>query len=100
MEHRNGVPPSQQPTGREAFLAIVLCLFVGVGATVFLVFVTGGFFAWVILIALGIGLLIGLHYLVWGWSMPPTTDAERQQLEKEAQEDEAGARRPWERRFR
>ena len=85
---------------REAYLAIILAVLVGSGAVVFLIFVSGGFFAWVLLIAAGIALFGGLHYLLWGRSFMEETEAERREF---LDEQEAEAWRtnqpPWERRF-
>ena len=97
MDHSNGTPPHPQSTGREAFLAIVLALFVGFGAVIALVFVTGGFFAYVILIGIGLALVSGLHYLLWGWAMPTNAKTDEQQLENG--DEVPTPPTPWERRF-
>jgi hypothetical protein len=96
MDNRNGVPERHQASGREAFLAIILAVFVGFGAVVFLVFVSGGFFAYVILIGAGMAVLGGLHYLVWGWAMPP---AENEVEQPPEDDDDEPPPTPWERRF-
>jgi dipeptide/tripeptide permease len=91
--------PQPQPTGREAFLAIVLSVFVGTAAVVFLIYVSGGFFAWVILGAIGMGLFAGLHYFLWGRSYSESVAQERADVEAENSDDNADPSQPWERRF-
>jgi len=92
--HRTAEPPAS----RETFLAAILALFLGVGAAIFLMFVTGGFFFWVILVSAGLGLLVSFHYLVWGRLMESSVNEERARLAQEEHEEE-GPAQPWERRF-
>ncbi len=65
--------PPNDPTSREreqlaTVLAIMLTVFFGGAFVLFLIFVTLGLFLWVILIAAGIAVYVGLHYLIWGRS--------------------------------
>ncbi len=95
----NGNHSTVGPEGsRETFLAVMLALFLGVGAAIFLMFVTGGFFFWVILVSAGLGLLVSFHYLVWGRLMESSVHEERTRLAEDEQEEEWPAQ-PWERRF-
>ncbi|MCS6977597.1 MAG: hypothetical protein NZM31_11395 [Gemmatales bacterium] len=71
---------SSSDRGRGAFLALVLGSLAGLAGLIFLVFVTNGFFAWVILIGLGITLFMGLHYILWGRSFEQSVAAERAAL--------------------
>jgi len=84
--------PPGSGSGREAFLAIVLCGLVGIMGLVFLVFVTNGLFAWVVLIAIGMALFGGLHYLIWGRRFEESIAAERAAL-LAAEEESASPRR-------
>lgn len=84
---------------REAFLALMLTVFLGVGSAVLLIFVTGGFFFWVILISAGLGLFACLHYLLWGWLMEQSVRGERERLQREEQEPGPSSPSPGERRF-
>ncbi len=88
---------AQPSASRETFLAVILTFFMGLGAVIFLIFASGGFFFWVILISAGLGLLISLHYLLWGRMMDASVQAERDQLEQGAEEEPSPT--PWERRF-
>jgi hypothetical protein len=96
MKETNHEPGVQH--SRETFLAMILLVFLGLGTAVFLIFVSGGFFFWVILVSAGLGLLIALHYLVWGRFMDASVQEERDRLEHEA-EQESSPEPPWERRF-
>ena len=87
-------------TGRETFLAVLLALMVGGGFTLFLIFVTGGFFGWVIVIALAMSCVAVLHYFLWGRSFMGEVARERREYEIEKEMEELrAAKPPWERRF-
>lgn len=91
---------SEQGGGRETILAVVLTLFVGGTFTVFLIFVTQGFFFYVILISAGLGLLGCFHYLLWGWAFNKSVQGEREALKRQEEaEQKAAPWRPGERRF-
>src|SRR5579872_684166 len=75
MTH-NYPPPQQQ---RHAFLSVLFTV-LALGFFVFvLIFISGGFFLWVILLAgsiLGVGLL---HYLLWGRAFSASVAGEREE---------------------
>jgi hypothetical protein len=65
----------------ESFLALFLTLFFGAGFFLFLVLVTGGFFLYVLLAIVGIGVAGYVHYIVWGSSLTREVAGEREQEE-------------------
>src|SRR5690242_11378131 len=83
----NGAPHS---SGRDTYLTIVLCIFVGIPVFVFLNILTGGLFLWLLFAAAGIGVLGVCHYLLWGRSFSRETAGEREEeeLRAELEEDE------------
>jgi hypothetical protein len=83
-------PSSQQTSSGASFLGLVLGSLVGLSGLVFLVFVTNGFFAWVVLIAVGIACFIGLHYLLWGRSFEHSIAVERAELLRAEAQDADG----------
>ena len=74
----NGAPRS---SGRDTYLTIVLCAFVGIPVFVFLNILTGGLFLWLLIGAAGIGVLGAFHYLLWGRSFSQETAGEREEEE-------------------
>ena len=61
------------------------------GILVFLILISGGLFFYVLLVALAIGGVASLHYLLWGHSMHQETEGEREEerLREESHAD------PW-----
>ena len=74
----NGAPRS---SGRDTYLTILLCGFVGIPLFVFLTIITGGLFLWMLIGAAGIGVLGAFHYLLWGRSFSQETAGEREEEE-------------------
>ncbi len=70
---------------RENFLTIFLTVLAGAGILFFLIFVTGGFFIYVMLGLVVITIFGFLHYLLWGRLFS-------QQVAGEREEEEARAR--------
>jgi hypothetical protein len=101
MSEADDEPDDRQFRGRAAFLAVVLSVFFGGGAVIFLIFLTGGFFLDVLVIVSGLVLLGLVHYLLWGRGFDRSVQGEREELElqREAEEQEKSSRPPWERRF-
>ena len=75
-------------SGRDTYLAIVICVFVGIPVFVFLNILTGGLFLWLLLAAAGIGVFGAFHYLLWGRSFSRETAGEREEEELRAQVDD------------
>jgi hypothetical protein len=69
------------PHYRDTLLALMLTGLVGGGLLLFLIFITGGFFLYVLLVVLALAALGCLHYLVWGAWASQATAAEREELE-------------------
>lgn len=85
MEY-NGAPHS---SGRDTYMAVVLCLFVGIPVFVFLNILTGGLFLWLLFAAAGIAVLGVFHYFLWGRAFSQETAGEREEEQLRAQfEDE------------
>lgn len=63
------MPPRPEPPEkpRGTWLAIVLMGSGALALIVVLTFLTLGFFGPLVLIGLGVFLIIGLQYLLWGW---------------------------------
>jgi hypothetical protein len=74
----NGSPRS---SGRDTYLTILLCGFVGIPLFVFLNIITGGLFLWLLIGGAGIGILGVFHYLLWGRSFSQATAGEREEEE-------------------
>jgi hypothetical protein len=81
----NGAPGS---SGRDTYLTIVLCAFVGIPGFVFFVILTGGLFVWLLIGAAGIGVLGAFHYLLWGRAFSHETAGEREEAELRAEIEE------------
>src|ERR1700730_16598056 len=81
MEY-NGAPGS---SGRDTYLTIVLCAFVGIPVFVFFVILTGGLFLWLLIGAAGIGVLGAFHYLLWGRAFSQATAGESAEEELRAE---------------
>jgi heme exporter protein D len=81
-----------QRKARETALALGLTVVFGGGFLAFLIFISGGFFFYV-LVAVGVVGMIGtLHYYLWGQSLMREVAAEREEEERrqrqEAEEDD------------
>ena len=80
-------PPTGRRRSRETFLVVLLTAFLTGAVVLFLIFATGGFFLWVILIALALAAFSMLHYFLWGRAFHERTEAERQLLRQQEAED-------------
>jgi hypothetical protein len=78
----NGAPHS---SGRDTYLTIVLCIFVGIPVFVFLNILTGGLFLWLLFAAAGIGVFGVFHYLLWGRAFSQETAGEREEEQLRAE---------------
>jgi hypothetical protein len=74
-------PADPQRNSRETFLTLGLTGLFGGGFMLFLIFVTGGFFFYVCLAVLAIGLVGTLHYYLWGQALTQETAGEREEEE-------------------
>ena len=63
------LPPKPAPPERprSIWLALLLLCSGAVAAVVLLTFLTLGFFGPLVLLGLGVYVIIGLQYLLWGW---------------------------------
>jgi fatty acid desaturase len=87
---------------RHAFLSLFLTLLaLGFGLLV-LIFISGGFFLWVVLFAGGIFLFGMFHYILWGRAFSDETAGEREeeQLRQRAETEAEEQWHPPETRFR
>lgn len=71
------------PSGFDNLLATFLAIGFALALLVFLIFVSLGFFFWVIVVGAGVFLFGLLHYVLWGWILrldetrrPEKTDEE------------------------
>jgi hypothetical protein len=88
--HANGDGyPGPQSSGRDTYLTIVLCAFVVIPLFVFFNFLTAGLLLWMLLGAVGIGILGIIHYFLWGRSFSQQTAGEREEekLRAELEDD-------------
>jgi fatty acid desaturase len=76
---------------RHAFLSLFLTLLALGFAVLVLIFISGGFFLWVVLFGSGILMLGMFHYLLWGRAFSDAVAGEREeeQLRQRAAEVEA-----------
>lgn len=76
---------------RHAFLSLFLTLLALGFAVLVLIFISGGFFLWVVLFGGGILMLGMFHYLLWGRAFSDAVAGEREeeQLRQRAAEVEA-----------
>jgi hypothetical protein len=74
--------PSSSPAGQ--WLTILLTLMFAGGILLFLVLVSGGFFAYVLLAVFGIGAVGFLHYALWGQALTEEVAGERAAAEAKA----------------
>jgi hypothetical protein len=90
----SGTPPS-----REGFLAILLCVLVGIPLFVFLNVLTSGLFILLLLAAGGIAVFGAFHYFLWGRAFNREVAGEREEEELREHSEEIawtrnGVRRP------
>jgi hypothetical protein len=71
-----------QRQGRETALTLILTTLFGGGFLAFMIFVSGGFFFYVALAVLLIGLVGTLHYYLWGQSLMREVAGEREEEER------------------
>jgi Flp pilus assembly protein TadB len=76
--------PQPESSSRGTFLSLFLAAFFGVGFLLFLILLTGGFFLYVILAVVLIGLVGLVHYLLWGQALTQEVAAERANEEAKA----------------
>ncbi len=79
--------PNEQPRTWQTLLVSVLLLFLLVVSLVGLYILSIGFIGVAVLVGGGLFLIVGLHYIVWGWWLGPAI-----QREVELEEDDE---RPW-----
>jgi membrane associated rhomboid family serine protease len=93
-------PPPRR--GRETVLVVLMSVVLGGSLTLFLIFATGGFFGWVIIIAICMSLFGALSFYLWGRRYSRDAAAERQRYEEQEQQSQnwrTATKPPWERRF-
>jgi hypothetical protein len=78
------------PSGRGSALTLMLTTMLGFFCLFVLILMSGGFFFWVLVVALAIGAFGTLHYLMWGKALDESVAGEREeeQLRERAQADE------------
>jgi len=85
MNHNGNGYREPGSSGRDTYLTIILCAFVGIPLFAFFTFLTGGLFLWVLIGAVGIGILSVFHYFLWGRSFSQQTAGEREDEELRAE---------------
>jgi hypothetical protein len=84
-------PADPQSKRRETVLTLALTGLFGGGFLAFLIFVSGGFFFYVLVAVAVVGLIGTLHYYVWGQSLMREVAGEREEEERrQRQEAEDG----------
>jgi hypothetical protein len=85
------MPPAdqQQPHDRGPFLGLLLTALALVFFVLVLIFISGGFFLYVVLACLAMLALCGFHYVLWGRAMTHAVAGEREEelLRQRAAED-------------
>jgi hypothetical protein len=86
---------ADQDSKRSTFLTVALAGIVGMFFLGFMILITGGFFVHVALILGVVGVMSGLHYLVWGKLLTDRTAGEREehQLLERMREQESDKKR-------
>ena len=79
-----------RPPRRQTFLTVFLALLLGAFALLVLILVSGGFFLYVIYLALAVAGLALIHYVLWGRAMSRSVAGEREeeQLRQRAAADD------------
>lgn len=82
---------SSEQQHRHAFLSVFLTILTLLFSLVFLIFISGGFFGYVVLFGGGIVMLGLFHYVLWGRMLSQEVAGEREEelLRQRAAEDEA-----------
>jgi threonine/homoserine/homoserine lactone efflux protein len=77
---------------RETFLSVFLAAVVLIGLLFVFTILTGGFLIYVLAAVLGLVVVGGMHYLLWGQAYTERTAGEREELEAQerAAADEEG----------
>jgi hypothetical protein len=78
---------------RETFLTIFLAGTVLLGLLFVFTILTGGFLIYVLAVVAAVGMVAGLHYLLWGRAYTEATAGEREEMEAEeraAADDDEG----------
>ena len=75
-------------SARETYVAIVLCLLVGIPLFTFFNVLTGGLFMLLLLGAAAMGIFGVLNYFLWGRSFTRQTEGEREEEELGASADD------------
>jgi hypothetical protein len=80
-------PPRRQ---HETFLTIFLTGLATLGFLTFMIVISGGYFIFLVVIALSIGVFAFLHYLLWGHALSEEVAGEREEEEvpEEAEADD------------
>jgi hypothetical protein len=81
---------NQRPPRRQTFLTVFLALLLGLFALLVLILVSGGFFLYVIYLALAIAGIAAVHYVLWGRALSREVAGEREeeQLRQRAAADD------------
>jgi hypothetical protein len=81
---------SPRPPRRQTFLTVFLALLLGSFALLVLILVSGGFFLYVIYLALAIAGIAVIHYVLWGRALSREVAGEREeeQLRQRAAADD------------
>ncbi len=74
----NGAPPRR---GRETYIAVLICLLIGIPLFVFLNVITFGLMVLLLVVAGGLSAIGAMHYLLWGRSFTRSTAWEREEQE-------------------
>lgn len=81
---------NQRPPRRQTFLTVFLALLLGTFALLVLILVSGGFFLYVLYLALAIAGIAFIHYALWGRALSREVAGEREeeQLRQRAAADD------------
>ncbi len=92
------MPPASNPpsASRDTYMAVVLCVLVGLPLFVFFNIITSGLFLLVLESVFGLAFLGAINYLLWGRSLNHAVEGEREEAAvRERLESEAAPfRRP------
>jgi hypothetical protein len=76
---------------RETFLTVFLAALVGIGLLLVFTILTGGFLIYILAVVVVVGMVAGMHYLLWGRAYTQATDGRREEMEaQERADDEDG----------
>ena len=59
--------PADDGKQKKSLIPVLLAALVGLALIVAMVFLSAGIFAGVVVMAVGVFGIAGLHYIVWGW---------------------------------